>query len=252
MRLREKRDGMSVDDTYEFYIDAFTPASIPMSRLAEYMAGFALLLGHEEHVHFDNLKPGSLTVVSRIEPVAQNKVQRRLDEVRFGTAPKAAMDAFRQIDEKLAADNAVGRVNRGKAKVVEFPGRNRPAESSVGPIVQAGTLDGEVIQVGGRDETINIHIKAGDDIHRCITTKAIARQLAQHIFGAPVRVRGTGTWSRAESGGWKLHRFDIESFQTLDDTPLSKMFDGLRARLAPPESGRLNPAELMRQLREER
>jgi hypothetical protein len=243
---------MSGDDTYEFYIDAFTPASIPMLRLAEYMAAFAGLLGHEEHVHFDMLKPGSLTVVSRIEPVAQNKVQRRLDEVRFGTAPKAAMDAFRQIDEKLVADNAVGRVVRGKAKVVDFPGRKRLAEPSIGPIVQPGALDGEVIQVGGRDETINIHIKSGDDIHRCITTKVIARQLAQHIFGAPVRVRGTGTWSRTESGGWKLHRFDIESFETPDETPLSKMFEELRARLTPLESGRLNPADVVRQLREER
>jgi hypothetical protein len=198
MLFGEQGASMSGDDTYELYIDAFTPASIPMSRLAEYMAGFAVLLGHEEHVHFDQLKSGSVTVVSRVEPVAWNKVQRRLDEVRFGTGPKAAMDAFRQIDENLAADNAVGRVVHGKARVMEFPGRNRPVESSVGPIVQPGTLDGEVIQVGGRDETINIHIKAGDDIHHCITTKMIARHLAQHIFGAPVRVHGRGTWSRAE------------------------------------------------------
>jgi hypothetical protein len=242
---------MSGDDTYELYIDAFTPASIPMSRLAEYMAGFAMLLGYEEHVHFDKLKPGSLTVVSRIEPVAQNKVQRRLDEVRFGTGPKAAMDAFRQIDEKLVADNAVGRIVRGTAKVVDFPGRNQPVESSVGPIIQPGTLDGEVIQVGGRDETINVHIKAGDDVHRCITTKSIARRLAQHIFSAPVRVSGKGIWSRAESGDWKLHRFDIESFETLDETPLSKVFGGLRTRLTPPEGGRPNPTDMMRELREE-
>jgi hypothetical protein len=60
-----------------------------------------------------------------------------------------------------------------------------------------------------------------------ITTKAIARQLTQHIFGARVRVRGTGTWSRAESGGWKLHRFDVESLET----PLPKMLEGLRSAL---------------------
>jgi hypothetical protein len=58
-------------------------------------------------------------------------------------------------------------------------------------------------------------------------------------------------WSRAESGEWKLHRFDIETFEVLDETPLSKLFDGLRARLAPPETGRMNPVDLMRQLREE-
>jgi hypothetical protein len=179
-------------------------------------------------------------------------MQRRLDEIRFGTGPKPATDAFRQIDEKLAADNAVGRVFRGKAKVIDFTGRNRPVESTIGPIVQPGTLDGEVMQVGGRDETINVHIKAGDEFHRCITTKAIARRLAQHIFGAPVRVRGTGTWSRVESGGWKVHRFDIESFETLDKIPLSKTFEGLRTRLQPPEGGRANPVDMLQQLREER
>jgi len=242
---------MSEDDTYELYIDAFTRTSIPMSRLAEYMADFAVLLGHEEHVHFDKIKPGSLALAARADPVAQNKVQRRLDEARYGTGPKTAMDALRSIDDKLAADNAIGSVRHGKAKIIEFPGRTRPVESSLGPIIQPGTLDGEVIQVGGRDETINIHIKAGDDIRRCITTKAIARRLAQHIFGTPVRVRGRGTWSRTESGEWELHRFDIESFETLEETPLSKIFEGLRARLTPPEGGRLNPADLVRQLREE-
>jgi hypothetical protein len=237
--------------TYELHIDAFTPSTIPMARLAEYMADFATLLGQEEHVHFEKLKVGSMAVVSRVDPVAQNKVQRRLDEARYGTAPKPAMDAFRQIDERLAADNAAGRILQGQTKIIEFPGRNRPVASSVGPVVQPGTLDGEVIQVGGRDESINIHIRSGDDIHYCVTSKAIARRLAQHIFGPPIRVRGKGTWSRAESGEWKLRRFDIEGFETPDETPLSKVFDGLRSRLAPPEGGRLNPIDLMHQLRRE-
>lgn len=242
---------MSGDDTYVLYIDAFTPASIPMARLAEYMGGFAELLGNEEHVHFDRLRSGSLAVVSRVDAVAQNKVRRRLDEVCYGTAPKAAMEAFHQIDEKLSADNAVGRVLHRDMKIIQFAGRNRPTESSVGPVIQVGTLDGELIQVGGRDETINVHIRSGDDVQRCITTKTIARRLAQYIFGPPVRVHGRAFWSRAESGEWKLHRFDIESFETPDETPLSRVFEGLRARLAPPEGGRLNPADLVRQLREE-
>jgi hypothetical protein len=242
---------MSGFERYELHIDAFTPASIPMARLSEYMADFAVLLGHEEHVHFDKLAAGSLAIVSRVDPVAEIKVQRRLEEVRYGTAPKAAIEALSAVDEKLAADNATGSIRRGNTRIIEFPGRNRPVESSIGPIVQPGTLDGEVIQVGGRDETINVHIRAGDDFQRCITTKAIARRLAQHIFGPPVRLRGRGTWSRADSSEWELHRFDIESFEVLDETPLSKVFDGLRARLIPPEGGRLNPVDLMRQLREE-
>lgn len=242
---------MSSFDTYELYIDAFTPSSIPMARLSEYMAAFAALLGHNEHVHFDRLVRGSLSIASRVDPVAEVKVRRRIEEVRYGTAPKPAMDAWNDIDEKLAGDNAIGILRHGNATLIEFPGRTRPAESSVGPIVQSDTLDGEVIQIGGRDETINVHIKSGDEFHRCITSKATARSLAHYIFGPPVRLRGTGTWSRADSGAWKLQRFVIESFETLDETPLSRIFDGLRARLVPPEGGRLNPADLVRQLREE-
>jgi hypothetical protein len=48
-----------------------------------------------------------------------------------------------------------------------------------------------------------------------------------------------------------LKKFEIVDFETLDEAPLSKLFDGLRARLAPPEGGRMNPVDLMRQLREE-
>ena len=242
---------MSGDDTYELYIEAFTPASIPMARLAEYMGDFAALLGNQEHVHFEELRAGSTAVVSRVDPVAQNKVRRRLDEVVYDTAPKAAMEAFCQLDERLAEDNAVGRILHRSAKIIEFPGRNRRVESRVGPIVQPGALEGEVIQVGGRDETINVHIRSGDEIRHCITTKAIARRLGHCLFGPPIRVHGRGTWSRAESGQWKLHRFDIEGFEALDETPLSKLFEGLRVRLGPSEGGRLNPADLVRHLREE-
>jgi hypothetical protein len=41
------------EGTYELYIDAFRPDTIPMCRLAEYMASSAELLGNGEHVRFD-------------------------------------------------------------------------------------------------------------------------------------------------------------------------------------------------------
>jgi hypothetical protein len=242
---------MPGEETYELHIDAFTPDTIPMARLADYMASFAELLGHKEHVHFGKLKTGSLSIAVRVDDVAQPKVDKRIDEVRYGKGPQAALKALKDIDDKLAEDNAVGRIVHGKAKLIEFPGRTRHEESKLGPIAQAGTLDGEVIQIGGRDETINIHLKSGDQIRQCIASKAIARKLAAHIFGAPVRVRGTGIWARSESGAWILKRFEIKDFDPLDETSLSKLFEGLRARLTPPEGGRINPVDLMRQLREE-
>lgn len=36
-------------------IDAFTPESLPMRRLAQYLLGLAQLMGEPEHVHFDRI-----------------------------------------------------------------------------------------------------------------------------------------------------------------------------------------------------
>jgi len=242
---------MPGEETYELYIDAFTPESISMARLAAYMSDFAELLGHIEHVHFGKLKAGSLSVAARIDEVARPKVNRRMEEFRLGgQVANSAKKAAKDLDDKLAEDNAVGRIQRGTARLIEFPGRLRRVETKLGPVVQPGSLDGEVIMIGGRDATINIHLKAGEQIYHCVATRAVARRLAPHIFTS-IRVIGTGAWARLESGGWLLKKFEISDFKTLDETPLSELFDGLRDRLAPPEGGRVNPVELMRQLREE-
>jgi hypothetical protein len=52
---------------YRFHIDAFTPASMPMVHLAEYMAALAAFLGQVERVHFVRLEGGStFNCISRI------------------------------------------------------------------------------------------------------------------------------------------------------------------------------------------
>jgi len=43
-------------EEYEFHIDAFTPATIPMARLAQYLAELSVLLDQPERVHFEKLK----------------------------------------------------------------------------------------------------------------------------------------------------------------------------------------------------
>jgi hypothetical protein len=86
----------------------------------------------------------------------------------------------------------------------------------------------------------------------------VTHHIARNQTGNGVRVSWkivpavTEVWQpQPAHSSWKLHRFDIESFETLDETPLSKLFGGLRTRLTPPEGGRPNPTDMMRELREE-
>lgn len=215
---------------YRFRIDAFSIETIPMARLAEYMAGFARLLGEPEHVHFKGMEPGSAVLVSKIEEPAVPKVSERLQRVREGRAPRDALEAFKSLDLLLARDNAVGTlIPPESADVIAFPGRTRPKPMQYGPFRERGSLDGVVIRVGGQTDLVPVLLLDGDITYPCQTAIGISIRLAQHYRGARIRVHGSGKWVRDEDKTWVLQRFDIEDFEVLDDAPLSEVIGRLQA-----------------------
>jgi hypothetical protein len=216
---------------YRFVIDgAYTPATLPMERLADYMRALADLLGENKQVHFKGVDKGSAILVADVDDPAEVKVFDRLKAVRSGSAPPDAMKAFHVLDDYLRADNAVGRLIAGSHdKVIAFPGRERPEPLTYGPFKQDGTLDGELIRIGGKDETISVALRDGPIVHTKLeTTLEIARQLKHHLFEGIVRLRGTGLWYRGGDGSWELRNFKIIGFEVLDGAPLNEVVDRLR------------------------
>jgi hypothetical protein len=218
------------DNQYRLWIDVFTVDSLPMARLAEYMAQLAAMLGNRERVHFSHLEAGSAVLVSSVEPVAFPKVEERVTLVARGDGPKDAMAAFKTIDAMLAKDGAVATLSTPTAgNVIEFPGRLRPKPVKYGPFREPGTLDGRIIRIGGRDETIPVWLQRGEVEHYCsVRDEAVARRLAAHYLGGVVRVSGNGKWLREENGSWTLQQFDINDFEVLDDSPIADVVDRLR------------------------
>lgn len=221
---------MSGHREYRLKIDVFTVESLPMSRLAEYMTELARLLGEVERVHFSHLEPGSAVLVSNIEEPAAPKVEVRLQQVREGHGPKDAMQAYRTLDTLLAKDNAVATLTEGDAEIIQFPGRTRPKPVKYGPFREEGSLDGVVIRIGGRGDTIPVLLMDAEGAeYPCQTTVELSIQLAQHYRRATVRVYGSGRWLREENGGWTLQQFDIGRFEVIDDSPLTEVVARLRA-----------------------
>lgn len=226
---------MNDDRRLIFLIDAYSPDTIPMVKLAEYMADFAALLGKENAVHFAGLEKGSTKIAARIEFEDVPKVTARLNDIRRGIPPKDAAKIFDQIDKRLANDNATGRIfaegdeGSAPAELLTFPGRERPKAHSYGPFVQDGTLDGILISVGGRDETIPLRLQNGETTYtNCDTTRAIARELGKHLF-EPVRIYGTGRWMRDVDNTWILLRFRVHRFEVLEKSRLRDTVTALRA-----------------------
>lgn len=214
---------------YRFKIDAYTPTTIPMARLAEYMRELSLMLGEPASVHFERLELGSTVLVHRVENEAIPKIRERVSGVKRGDAPREALRAYKTINKFLREDNAVGdyREKKTSAVIIQFPGRQE-AEEKFPLVKQVGSIDGRVIRVGGNDDTVPVWLEAeGVQITGCYTSRGVAKQLGARLYDQ-VRLFGKGRWSRDGEGNWSLVDFKIENFEPLDDMPLSDALMALR------------------------
>lgn len=215
---------------YRLKIDAYSPETMPMARLAQYMSEFAALLGERDAVHFHRLTRGSTVLNAKIDREAAPKVRDRIESVRVGEATGEPMRAFATINKLLRDDNAVGilKSTHTKGIVIRFPGREA-AEEKFASIRQQGSIDGIVTGVRGRDDTIHITIQSeGRQISGCEASRTIAKQLGAKLF-EPVRLFGRGKWSRDADGVWTLLYFKIENFEALRDETLTDALIDLRS-----------------------
>ena len=205
---------------YTLRIDVYTPATIPMARLAEYMGDLAKLLGEEKSVHFVKLEEGSACLIHRIENEADTKVRERVAQAGAGAGPDEPIRAIRNINRRLSEDNGSGVLRKTNgADIIVFPGRKSVA-SIQGSITESGTIDGVVVRLGGIKEWVGVHLQGRDEkLSACLAKRDLAKQLASHLYGQEVRVFGSGTWFRI-FGKWTLERFYIHHFKPLDETPL--------------------------------
>jgi hypothetical protein len=225
---------MDNDRILTFHIGAFTPETMPLARLAEYMGDLAALLGKEHAVHFLGLAPGSTRLNARVEVQDVPKVMIRLSDLHRGNAAKEIVRIFEQIDERLANDNAVGwiadaRAASGEPEILSFPGRDRQKQKIYGPFTQEGHLDGVLISVGGRDDPAALQLQSGTVFYTgCEADRVLARQLAKHL-DEPIRIHGKGRWRRENNGRWTLVSFKVQRFEVFEETSLAAAVQSLRS-----------------------
>lgn len=236
---------------YKFKIDAYTPDTIPMWRLAEYIADLAGILGSREHVHFNRVERGSTCPIIRIEWEAEPKVRERLRRVRMKEgAPPEALKASRSIDRRLAQDNAVGTLqDPAGGKVLRFPGRENLKKLVFGPISQAGTFQGVPIRVGGEGDPVPVHLEDGKAKYIVYAKRTLAKEIAQYLFSAVIRVEGMGRWIRHADAEWEMLDFKVSQYSLVHDGDVRKNIADLQA--IPAEWKTLNdPLSVLKQIKE--
>lgn len=216
----------------EFVIkESFTPATLPLSRLAEYLADLAILYGERERVHFLALREGSTAILNVVDHEGVRQVRDRIRAARNKDAPPEVMSAVDRIDCRLRDDNAHGLVQESGAhdeRLLYFPGVTQETEAAYGPFNEPGQLYGVPISVGGKKNIVSIHLEDGANVHICEATREIALQIAPLLFHTHIRVHGTGRYFRDADGKWELRSFRVSHFEKLDARPLAETVERLR------------------------
>ena len=230
---------------------AYSLETLPMNRLAEYMSDIAIILGERKNVHFVSLKGGSVALNIIVDHEAEPKVRNRIRLTKSDDGPPEARNAIRDINRRLAEDDASGvLLDPDEKRIIPFPGKKRFAQPAIGPIRQPGSLDGIPIVVGGRKDPVPVHLEGfGKEIYICMARRGIAQEIAKYMFETPIRVDGTGSWLRHPDGEWEMRSFTIHDFQEVEEVSLNETVQRLRAIKLPIETGE-NLLETMSEIRD--
>ena len=239
-----------------------------MARLAEYMGKMAALLGERSHVHFVGIEEGSLVLLHDVEQEAQPVVRERIHAMGQGAGPPDLKQAYEALNVLLVDDGTSAYLTEDGAAdapgvrllefpgaaqarepvsadaldvpLLEFPGAAQAREPVYGPFTEVSELQGVVIRLGGELSEVPVHLRDRDVVHICHAKRDLARALAQHLFGQPLRVVGQGRWNRTVRGAWSMLRFAISDFTPLKDDSLGSVVSDLRrvasATSVPPDA----------------
>jgi hypothetical protein len=214
---------------YRFEIDAFSPSTIPMARLAEYLSDLATMLGSPGSVHLLKIEKGSTVPIVLVDFEAEPKVRERIKAVKNEEAPEDALTAARNIDRRLLQDNAKADLRDPVgAKVFRFPGRENAVKQEFGPINQAGSFQGIPIKIGGENDPVPLHLEDGKEKHIVLVRRSLAKDIAKHLFGSLLRVEGVGRWVRHRDGEWEMLYFNAASYAIIEDSTLTQDIAALR------------------------
>ena len=180
---------------YRLKIEAYSPETMPMKRLAEYLTDVAVLLGDEQHVHLIGIEGSSTCPVVLVDREAEQGVVNRVHRAYLKEGPEEAVRAITSINARLVADNACAALlNPINDKVLEFPGAKAPRRIEWPSINQAGELYGVPIVIGGKNDLVPVHLLDGEEEHPCLAHRGKAKEIAPYLFTATIKTE-PGRWS---------------------------------------------------------
>ena len=220
---------MSDVTNYTFKIHNFTPDSMPFGRLVQYYVEIKKMLGMAENLHLVGIFESSHGSTFAIDKNHESSLQKRLADIKDGTAPARAISAQSEINEMLKQDGTSGEFfDTTNQNVIQFPGKGYSEQVQV-RIRDAAIFTGELYHIAGTKDDVNVRINThAYGVVYCTTTRDIGKALRDFLF-EEVKVSGRGMWNRNENGIWKVDDFSIIEFKPVIKENLRTAVDRIRA-----------------------
>lgn len=233
-----------------FVIPGYTPETIPLGRLIEYLQQVAVILGDPESIHLVDIREGSVAPILHAPKSVAVEAKERARRVSRGDGTRKQVGAYNRVRRMLRHDtpsiDQPALLRSDSQVLLEIPAA--PEETSVlAGVRQATSIDGQLIRVGGagEDATLQLQDLQGSIHSRFTAKRSLAKELARLLW-EPVRLHGVGLWQRTADGAWLLDRMQVQSFETLEDEDHQTIIARLRG---------LNvrwPDDVLTRLRDER
>lgn len=218
-----------------FVIPGYTPDTMPLDRLIEYLQQMAVVLGDPTNLHLVEIRQSSVAPVLRAPKATALEARERASRMQRGDGTKRQVDAYNRIRRMVRRD-AVGTQYAGRPAllktfervILEIPAA--PEDSGVVEgLRQASSVDGQLIRIGGAGEDAALQVQELDGrILSGFTAKRhLAKELAQLLW-EPVRLNGVGIWCRDSEGLWNLSRMQVQSYERLADEDALLTLERLR------------------------
>jgi hypothetical protein len=215
-------------ELFEFIVPGYTPDTMPLDRLIEYLTQLTIILGNPADLHLVGIEKSSTKPVIAMPHHAAMKAKQRARETWEGGGSIRQRSAYQRIRRMVADDGGKPAVLKTRqATILEFPSVDLGSDQEISSMRQASSVTGELIRVGGDSEFDQILLKeaSGAVIAGCFATKEVAKQLAKCLH-EQVRLHGIASWSRDRSGKWQITRMKVLTFEVLENDSLS---DALQA-----------------------
>ncbi len=222
-----------MDDEYEemeFIIPAYTPETMPLDRLLQYLKEIGDVVGLAHEMHLVKIEKSSTRPVLRMPIPVARQARERGASVQRGDGTKQQRAAYQRIRQMVDKDSGTkaASLNDKRGVILDFPPLKEDGE--VSRLRQATSVDGILMRAGGPRQYGSLLLQdlKGETLSGFLASRTLTKDMAKHLY-EPVRVHGSGNWDRTSEGQWKLVNMLVHSFELLEDVSLEEAVRKLQA-----------------------